>query len=192
MTNVQMLQILKEASRQKKMDYIVHAVKAKIARKALKESLFRGNSLNEDLTPTTSGISVGAGSRTKAPSDIKTSDVKVSSAGFAKFPDPNDIEDEILMSVDSEKKYSGSDAAVVFFTGKGPGTYRKLLSDLKSAQDAAKSSKASAMSADELISAMQKMDSFSPEEQAKVKRNARAYILGFAKDKARLERGSKK
>jgi hypothetical protein len=178
MTNAEILQQLREAAKQKRTEYIIQSVKAKIARKTIKESIIRAKALNEDVTPAVSGLS--AGGRTTTPSDVKKPGAMVGSASYAKYPDPSSIEDEVLMALSADKKYSGTDAAVVFLTGKGPGTYRQLLSDMREAEAAAAGAKDSAMTADSLIDAFQSFyPTLSPEEQKRVRGAARKFLLGF-------------
>lgn len=178
MTNREIVQQLREAAQQKKMEYIVHSVRAKLLRKTLKESLFGRKSMNEDITPATSAPS---GTRsTTTPSDVAKSmkHARVGSALYAKFPKPEEIEDSMIKSLDGP--LTNTDPAVVFGTGSGPGTYRDLLKALKDAEDAVQGASTGVMDAEALIKAFQEdYPKFSADEQKKVRGAARKFLLGM-------------
>ena len=176
MTNREIIAALREAAEQKKMEYVVHSVKAKLARKTLKESLFHGKALNEDIRDVGS-----ASQRGYTPSDIART--AVGAPKVKGYPAIDRVEFEANALLDGGKKgLDASDEIAQFFVGQGAGSYRQLLADLIKAREAASKAKDSAMTAEDLIQAFQSLyPSFSPEEQRKVRGAARRYLLGFKK-----------
>jgi hypothetical protein len=174
MTNREIIAALREAANQKKMEYVVHSVREKLARNTLKESLFRGNPLNEDIRDVGSAYE-----RRRTPFDAANTTVGAPKLTGYPAIDRVEFEAEALLS-GGKKGLDASDEIAKFFVGTGAGTYRRLLADLISARSAAAKAKDSAMTAEDLIDAFQRLyPSFSPEDQRKIRGAARKYLLGF-------------
>lgn len=181
MTNAEIVKQLREASRQKRMEYVVHSVRAKLMRKTLKETLLRGKPLSEayegGLGPSMDMGPSGVPSARGRPAQGRGA---VGQMGFD-YPDPSILAGTLV-------KNKLSDPELVQFIGSpgepasGAGSYAQLLSDLKAAQQAAAAAKDSAMTADEMIQAFQDAyTKFSPDDQKRVRGAARKYLLGMKK-----------
>lgn len=178
MTNREIVKQLREAAQQKKLEYVVNSVKARLARKALKESLFSKKSLKEDVTPAATAPGMGGSSVTTTPSSLRRFGSGLKSSSFDEYPKPDVVEDDVEAAL--EKPMSPNTIAARFLMGQGAGTYRQLLADLKAAEDAASSAKVSAMTADDLIDTFKNFyPELTPEEQKRVRAGARKYLLGF-------------
>lgn len=183
MTNAEIVKQLREASRQKRMEYVVHSVRAKLMRKTLKETLLRGKPLSEayegGLGPSMDMGPSGVPSARGRPAQGRG---KVGQMGFG-YTDPKIIAGSMMPGPSG----IGSDEVVQLIgrpgePASGPGSYAQLLSDLKAAQQAAAAAKDSAMTADEMIQAFQDAyTKFSPDDQKRVRGAARKYLLGMKK-----------
>lgn len=176
MTNREIVKLLREAAQQKRAEYVIHSVKAKLARKTLKESISRGDALNEDIRDVGSAYERGR----SATSGVRTA---VGAPKVKGYPAIDRVEFEAQALLDGGKnKLDASDEIAQFFIGQGAGSYRQLLADLINAQEMAAQAKDSAMTADELINAFQNFyPTLTPDEQRKVRGAARRYLLGFKK-----------
>ena len=150
MNDKKVIAMLKEVSRRKRIEYIKNEVKARILRKRLVEGLKSSKRLVEQFTS-----QMGGSSKSVTAGDLKShgKSSTVSSAGFDKYPQPDDLEDQILKLVDDDA-LSGSDSLTVFGTGKGPGTYRQLIADFKASTSDSQSAKSMSMSIDDIVKAM--------------------------------------
>jgi hypothetical protein len=105
---------------------------------------------------------------------------KPSSTDFSKYPTADELEDSMFRAL--EKPLSDTDAAVVFGTGKGPGTYRDLLSKLKSSQDTAGDAAKQAVTAETFLKMFENdYPNLSDAEKKTVRGAARKFLLGMKK-----------
>lgn len=168
MNNKKIIGMLKEVSRRKRIEYIVEEVKSRLLRKELVESLKSSKRLVEQFQ---NKLDTG---KVVAPSETGQRQSRVSSADFSKYPDPSDIEDQILALVDADN-LSPSDSLAVFGTGSGPGTYKQLITDFKNSVSSSQNAKQTANSIDDIVSSM--LSPGKSEEDLKKLRSAAARIL---------------
>jgi len=190
MSDKEIIKVLKEISRCRKLAYISNSVQAKLLRNTLKESIFSKNLVEDAFARS---VPVGPQSMTdwdnSPPRSGGTlaSKSKVSSEKFREYPAPDVVEDDMMKAVDADA-LRGDDPAVVFGTGSGPGTYRDLLQALKAAEDAADGAAADVSTADDMISSFVNVyPTLDPPDKMRVRSAARAYILGFKKDLQRKQ-----
>ncbi len=181
MNDKKIIDMLKEVSRRKRIQYIKNEVKARLLKKRLVESLKSSKTLLEQVAQPPS-----ASDRSYAPGDLGGRHSKVSSASFADFPTPDDLEDQILRLVD-EDAISPSDSLAVFGTGNGKGTYRQLIADFKKASAGSQDSKEMSMSIDNIVKSM--LEPGKSEEDLKKLRSAAARLLRGAAGSGKKKQG---
>jgi len=171
MNDRQLVNLLKEIANKKRLEYVKHSVRAKLLRKSLVEARARGKFLKEDVTQ--ANAAPGMRATTEVPFG-RPAGGSLKSSSYENYPDPTEVEDTLEQLIDSDA-LSGTESLAVFGMGSGPGTYRQLLADLKSASSSAAGAQSAAWSLDKIIAAF--TDPTLPDsDKLKIRRAARSVL----------------